>query len=124
MMTIILINESGEAHIRRYPVNDAQAARDCVVRDWIAGRIQWEWVEYHGPNCTVDNPAFTPEFLRENGYENEPPPVVQEGVTIYSWFCATGPNGSDEHFVTGYFVLSQDTNPDLNSRSGHVPDEK
>jgi hypothetical protein len=118
MMTAILINEAAESHVRRYPVEDVRAARDCIMRDWIDGLIQWKHFEYYGKNCTVETPAFSPGFLQQHGYEDEPRPIVEDGVTIYTWFCATGPHGSDEHCVTGYFVPSRDEKDD---RSGRLP---
>ena len=107
MITLIAINENGETHIRRYSTDSTREARDLFVHEWINGGITWLWWEYYGPHCTVDNPAFTPTFLTENGFDDEPAPLEDEGVIIYSWFCATGIHGSDEHFVTGYFVPSR-----------------
>ena|SRR6266699_554093 len=107
MITAIVIDECGQVHIRRYDTDNPRDARNRFVNEWIAGGIVWEHFELYGPNCTVDNPAFTPAFLREHGYEDEPPPLVEQGVTVYQWFCATGPHGSDEHIVVAYFVPSK-----------------
>ena len=107
MITVIAIAEGGEAHIRRYDTDDVRDARNRFVQDWIDGNVPWEWWEYHGPHCTVDTPAFTPEFLKEHGFDDEPSPEKTEGVTIYTWWCITGIHGSDEHFVTGYFIPSK-----------------
>lgn len=107
MFVVIAIAEAGESHIRRYETDNARDARNRFVQDWIDEKVQWEWWEYYGPNCTVDNPAFTPDFLRQEGFHNEPAPEEIEGVTIYTWWCITGNHGSDEHFVTGYFIPSK-----------------
>lgn len=107
MITAILMDQRGQSHIRRYQTDNPREARNKFVDEWIARTIVWEDFEFYGPNCSVENPAFTPDFLRQNGYEDEPAPVVENGVTIYEWFCATGPHGSDEHIVTGYFVPSK-----------------
>lgn len=107
MITAIVIDQSGQSHIRRYDTSDPREARNRFVEEWMRGAVVWEYFEFFGPNCRVENPAFTPQFLRSHGFEDEPPPIVEQGVTIYTWFCATGLHGSDEHVVTGYFVPSR-----------------
>lgn len=106
MITVIAVNDAGESRIRRYMVDDVKTARNSFVNEWIDGEIVWDYFEFYGPNCEVENPAFSPDFLRRAGFDDEPGPVREEGVTIYEWFCAVGPHGSDEHTVTGYFIPS------------------
>jgi hypothetical protein len=107
MITAIVVDQCGQSQIRRYDTDNPRVARNRFVQEWIAGGIVWEHFEFFGPNCRVENPAFAPEFLQKHGFEDEIPPLVHEGVTIYTWKCVTGPHGSDEHIVLGYFVPSR-----------------
>ena len=104
MFTVIAYSDAGETQIRRYAVDSFREAWELFMESWIAGEFTWEHFEYYGPNCTVENPAFTPEFLRRHDFGSDGDPIVEEGVIIYTWWCITGRHGSDEHFVTGYFV--------------------
>ncbi len=108
MITVIASNDFYETVIRRYDVDEYQQARNLFVLDWIGGVIGWNNFEYYGEGCEVDNPAFTPEFLKEHGFDDEPPPQFIEGVCIYQWDCVTGIHGSDEHWVIGYFTQTKD----------------
>lgn len=106
MITAIVINEICEPQIRHYATDHPRVARDGFIQDWIEGKIVWEHSEFYGPNCTIENPAFSPAFLSKYGFEDEPPPLLENGVIVYTWTCITGGHGSDEHTVTGYFIRS------------------
>jgi hypothetical protein len=104
---VVAITYGGtETHIRRYSTDDPATAIRLFTLDWIEGRVQWHYFEFFGPGCTVDNPAFTPEFLREHCLDEQRyrEPTIIEGVHVWDWYCCTGIHGSDEHLVTGYFV--------------------
>jgi hypothetical protein len=104
MVTAIAVYSSGEAHIRRCDTDDPLEARRMFIQEWIDGKIEWHFFELFGPECTVDNPAFTPDFLREAYLDSEYVYEIQRGADIWEWYCCTGIHGSDEHIVTGYFV--------------------
>ena len=108
MITVIAFNDFLETIIKRYDVNDIKAARDLFVMDWINGVVEWDNFEYHGKGCTVDNPAFTPAFLEEHGFDDEPQPEIIEGVYIYTRWCIIADHGSDEHYVNGHFIPTKD----------------
>jgi hypothetical protein len=116
MITAIVINMSGEAQIRRYDTNNPREARDWFVQEWIDGRVIWKSWEFYGPNCTAKAPAFSPDFLQESGFGESLPellPASMLNVTVYQWCCITGPHGSDEHIVIGYFVLDPFEKPPM-----------
>jgi hypothetical protein len=104
MITAIVVDGNGQPQIKRYETDNHRTARDSFVREWIDGGMVWEYEEFAGPNCTAKVPAFSPDFLRRTGFTDEAPKVVLN-VFIYEWRCATGPRYSDQHCVTGYFVL-------------------
>jgi len=114
MVTAIVTYGSGETHIRRYNTPNPTEAKRQFIQDWIDGKVQWHWFEFHGPECTVEVPAFTPDFLREHCLNDEFSFRVEEGVHIWEWYCCTGIHGSDEHIVTGYFI-PHETNPNHES---------
>jgi hypothetical protein len=106
MVTAIVTYQQIETHIRRYDTNDPHEAMRLFLQDWIAGRVEWKFVDdFYGPNCAAEVPAFTPEFLRQNCLNNpEFKPSVIEGVHIQQWYCCNGDHDSNEHTVTGYFI--------------------
>jgi hypothetical protein len=110
MITVIANNDFYETIIKKYDVNEFPKARNLFVWDWINSVFSWNNFEYFGTGCKVENPAFTPEFLKQHGFDDEPSPIFIEGVCIYSWFCITGIHGSDEHYVTAYFIQTKDYN--------------
>lgn len=107
MVTAIVTYGCGETHIRRYDTDDPVQAKLSFIRDWINGEVQWRWFEFHGPECTVKVPAFTPEFLQDHCLDDEFSYRFESGVHIWEWECITGIHGSDEHIVTGYFVPNE-----------------
>ena len=107
MITLIIMEMmSARQHIRRYDTDDPKVARERFVEEWITRGIEWDDPQMDGPNCTVDNPAFTVEFLRQ--YEDEDQPeLIEEGVSVQYWWCKRGPRFDDEIGVVGYFVPSR-----------------
>lgn len=103
MTILIAINDYCPPQIHRYETDDPVEAMSQFLRDWIAGDVSWDVSAYYGPNCTVDNPAFTPEFL-ESLLDDYDTYKVKNGVYIWTWWCITGIHGSDEHYVSAYVI--------------------
>ncbi|MEP6944601.1 MAG: hypothetical protein ABJA02_01700 [Acidobacteriota bacterium] len=103
MTVLIVSNDYFQTHILRYDTDDSHVAKNLFLSDWSEGRIEWDSFEYYGPGCSVENPAFTPDFVRGLMPFDEPYEVIEK-VHVWTWWCITGIHGSDEHYVTGYFV--------------------
>lgn len=103
MTILIAMNDYCPPQIHRYETDDPVEAKSQFLRDWIAGDVSWDFAEYHGPSCRVDNPAFTPEFLQEI-LDDDDESVIQNGVHVWTWWCIKGIHGSDEHYVSAYVI--------------------
>jgi hypothetical protein len=102
----IVIDMSCQEHIRRYQTDNVSQAHDWLIQEWVAGGVIWDSWELAGANCTAEVPAFSPEYLRFNCF-NEGPRDVILNVTVFEWLCCTGRPDSDDHLVYGYFVLDE-----------------
>jgi hypothetical protein len=105
-VTAIVIDMSCQEHIRHYQTDSVNQAHDFLIQEWVDGGVIWNSWEFAGPNCTAEVPAFSPEYLRSNCFNEEPRDVILN-VTVFEWWCCTGRPDSDDHLVYGYFVLDE-----------------
>ena len=102
MITAIVTDGNAQPQIRRYDTDNPRQARDWFVQEWIDGGVVWEYFEFAGPNCTEERPIFSPDYLREHGFK-EDPWEIKLNVFMYEWSCFN--NRGDRHTVRGHFVL-------------------
>jgi len=98
MITVLLVNMNAETKIFKYDTDSAATACELLVKDWIEGKIVWDW--------WGANKAFTPDWLEKYGYPPELEPQEELGVTIYSWHCVQSESESDDEIVGGFFIRS------------------
>ena len=103
MITAIITNDLMESHVRLYRTDEPAKAREVFMKDWIAGRIEWESTEFSGPNCRIQEGAFSPAFLMRLEGQTRPEPTRQQGVISYTWFCEGSPERK-AHYVSAHFV--------------------
>lgn len=102
MITVLLINDCAEAIVRHYKTNSEDEAARMLGADWSEGRIRFP---------TPDPPGlFGPDWVRSSIDEalNDMTPQYENGVRTIHFYCAGGPNESDDRQAWAYFVRSTD----------------
>ena len=99
MITVLLLDMYSQVITRRYDTNLFDEAVHMLVDDWISGVISWDDISI--------SEAFTPEWLRENGYpcEDVEPDIDETEIVHYRWHWP-GETESDDQIVDAFMVKS------------------